>query len=365
MRCEDCLPVVEDYFDGALEKDEANRVGAHIAVCAECATALDALEAEQSLYLRYDRGLEVTPALWEGVRAGIARLEADDERLSVQAPALTPLAGLRGRLAMFFAALTLRPVFASSLALVLFGVVLGALLLRSIDSPQSESAQQQQMIADGGSALSTTAVHPEPVIQESAEIETVAATAVETKQPAAVTNSPSEVAALSSNRDSRRVNTINASASTTEIEEELPDPDHLELADAELLSFARQQPSEFEDEAARASRLIGPGEREVARHVERAQALLRSFRNTRSAEGVSSANVAYERALAQRLLRENLALQLDAEEAGDKTTGRVLDAIQPFLRDIANMRDEPSRDEVRSIKERMRKTEIVAALQVY
>jgi hypothetical protein len=33
--------------------------------------------------------------------------------------------------------------------------------------------------------------------------------------------------------------------------------------------------------------------------------------------------------------------------------------------DISNLRDEPSREEVRSIKERMQKKEIIASLQVY
>jgi hypothetical protein len=146
-----------------------------------------------------------------------------------------------------------------------------------------------------------------------------------------------------------------------------PDPDHLEMADADLLPLVRTASlaaDEAEEVAAVAARLLDPEEKEVARHVERAQMLLRSFRNTRASER-TEAEVVYEKELSRRLLEENVALRAEAEAAGDKATSRTLDAIQPFLLDIANMREKPSRQDVRSIKERMQKTEIVAALQVY
>src|SRR5688500_13977183 len=74
MRCEDCLPVIEEYFDGEVEETTAARMGAHLAACATCAAALDALSFEQEIYARYDRGgLEVTPDLWSRVSAEIAR----------------------------------------------------------------------------------------------------------------------------------------------------------------------------------------------------------------------------------------------------------------------------------------------------
>jgi hypothetical protein len=112
------------------------------------------------------------------------------------------------------------------------------------------------------------------------------------------------------------------------------------------------------------ARLADPEDKEVAQHVERAQMLLRAFKNARPAEG-DTVDVAYEKSHARKLLAENATLQLDAETRGDKDTQQVLDRIEPFLLDIANLRDQPSREEVRSIKERMQKNEIIAALQVY
>ncbi|HWW76980.1 MAG TPA: hypothetical protein VNZ44_16385, partial [Pyrinomonadaceae bacterium] len=113
------------------------------------------------------------------------------------------------------------------------------------------------------------------------------------------------------------------------------------------------------------ARLLDPEEKDVARHVEQTQMLLRSFKNVRPSEDTNTVNVAYERNLSRKLLAENATLKLDAETRGDKDTRQVLDSIEPFLLDIANLREQPSREEVRSIKERVTKNDIIAALQVY
>ena len=74
MRCEDCLPLMEEYFDGEVTTQTGEQMRAHLSACADCAAALDALSFEQEIYARYDRGgLEVTPDLWSRVSAEIAR----------------------------------------------------------------------------------------------------------------------------------------------------------------------------------------------------------------------------------------------------------------------------------------------------
>jgi hypothetical protein len=118
------------------------------------------------------------------------------------------------------------------------------------------------------------------------------------------------------------------------------------------------------DSAAGDVRLLDPGDKQLARHVEQAQMLLRSIKNARASEA-GAVDVAYEKDLSRKLLAQNATLQLEAEVKGDKGTKQVLDTIEPFLLDIANLRENPSRDEVRSIRERVTKNQIVAALQVY
>ncbi|MGH9902225.1 MAG: hypothetical protein ACRD68_10505, partial [Pyrinomonadaceae bacterium] len=103
---------------------------------------------------------------------------------------------------------------------------------------------------------------------------------------------------------------------------------------------------------------------EVARHVEKAQLMLQSFRNASLAEGESDA-VAYEKQVSKTLLNENIVLRREAETDNNLPTKRVLSTLEPILLDIANLQDKPSPDDVRSIKDRMQKNEIIAALQVY
>ena len=99
----------------------------------------------------------------------------------------------------------------------------------------------------------------------------------------------------------------------------------------------------------------------VARHLERAQLLLRSFTN---AEEGDSADLAYEKRVSKELLSENILLRRESEGSA-ATTKQLLNTLEPFLLDIANLEDQPTKDDVRVIKERMQKKEIIAALHVY
>jgi hypothetical protein len=101
---------------------------------------------------------------------------------------------------------------------------------------------------------------------------------------------------------------------------------------------------------------------EVARHSERAQLLLRSFRNTRDTDDF---DVAYEKQRSRALLSQNAVLRRGAEAKGNMPVGELLGSVEPFLLDIANLPDKPNSDDVRSIKTRMQKKEIIAALQIY
>lgn len=102
----------------------------------------------------------------------------------------------------------------------------------------------------------------------------------------------------------------------------------------------------------------------TARHLEQAQLLLRSFRNSRDAANID-VDVVYERERSRRLLSENVVLRRDAEAKGNLPAEDVLSSLEPFLLDIANLPDRPSGDDLRSIKERMQKKQIVSALQIY
>src|SRR5215212_4982128 len=116
MRCEDCLPLIEEYFDGEVTGQTGASVSAHLSACATCAAALDALSFEQEIYARYDRGgLEVTPDLWARVSAEIARTPPAPESPAAGRPFLSRASAY---VVAALGALAARPALASSLALL-------------------------------------------------------------------------------------------------------------------------------------------------------------------------------------------------------------------------------------------------------
>jgi Putative zinc-finger len=102
----------------------------------------------------------------------------------------------------------------------------------------------------------------------------------------------------------------------------------------------------------------------TAMHFERAETLLRAFRNVRMEEPGAAAEVRYERARAKQLIYQNMMLRREADTAGDVQIASLLDSLEPILLDIANLPDKPDHDTVRVIRERVERKNIVALLQV-
>ncbi len=103
----------------------------------------------------------------------------------------------------------------------------------------------------------------------------------------------------------------------------------------------------------------------MVRHFEKAQMLLRSFRNSDTSTEGFAADLAHEKRQSKSLLYQNILLRRDAESSGNLPAEEVLGSLEPVLLDIANLPDRPSPDEVRSIKDRIHKKEIIGVLQVY
>lgn len=106
-------------------------------------------------------------------------------------------------------------------------------------------------------------------------------------------------------------------------------------------------------------------ERDTAKHIEQTQNLLRSIRNVSVSDGDEEIDVTYDKALSRRLLNENVVLRRDAEMKAKFPTKSLLTDVEPFLIEIANLPDHARPEDVRVIKERVQKTEIVAALMDY
>jgi hypothetical protein len=103
---------------------------------------------------------------------------------------------------------------------------------------------------------------------------------------------------------------------------------------------------------------------ETIRHFEKAQLMLRSFRNASAVKGLAATDLAYERQLSRRLLFQNILLRRDAEMKGNLPAEEALGSLEPFLIDIANLPDKPSSGELGGIRERLRRKELIASLQI-
>jgi hypothetical protein len=124
------------------------------------------------------------------------------------------------------------------------------------------------------------------------------------------------------------------------------------------------EPAKFDQSFADGSLLT----RESTRHFEKAQMLLRSVRNASpggAPDNQAQVDLTYERELSRRLLYHNILLRREAESRGDLPASAVLGDLEPFLLDIANLPDHPVADDLNGIKERLRRKEMIAALQVY
>jgi hypothetical protein len=110
------------------------------------------------------------------------------------------------------------------------------------------------------------------------------------------------------------------------------------------------------------SGLVDIDEQDTAQHIERTENLLRSIRNVPVSDTDDEIDVTYDKALSRRLLIENVVLRRDAEMKAKFPTKTLLADLEPLLIDIANLPDHAKPEELRAIKERVQKTEIVAAL---
>ncbi len=69
MKCEVCSELLEEYLDGELAPQGREQVDAHLLACVQCSESFAALTAEQEIFARYDREIEVSPFLWTRIAA--------------------------------------------------------------------------------------------------------------------------------------------------------------------------------------------------------------------------------------------------------------------------------------------------------
>ncbi|HET9529084.1 MAG TPA: zf-HC2 domain-containing protein [Blastocatellia bacterium] len=141
MKCDDCVAVLEEYIDGELDEKKASPVRTHLSACSACASVYQSLSEEQLVYARYERDLDVGPAMW-------AAIEARIKHEPVQAVAARR--GLREIIAGLFA--TPRMSFAYTAAIVLIAVGSTVAVMSYL---QKNTSNDPVPVADGGNQTKT------------------------------------------------------------------------------------------------------------------------------------------------------------------------------------------------------------------
>ena len=282
MKCEVCSELLEEYLDGELAAADREQVGAHLISCIECSESFAALTAEQELFARYDREIEVPPFLWTRIAA------------HTNAPKRTWLATLFGRTPL-----------ASAVAVLLIAIAIGVVYLLSKPDPPVPTV----------ATTHSSAPSPNPIPRS--------------VEPA----SPKREVIASHQKPKSRVKPPVVTDQSDVLSSDLAYLD-VEEQDTDL-------------------------------HIEQSKILLRSIKNVQIPDTDEEIDVTYDKALSRRLLNENVVLRRDAEMKAKYPTKTLLADLEPFLIDIANLPDRARPQDVREIKERVQKTEIVAALLDY
>ncbi|HEV7395345.1 MAG TPA: zf-HC2 domain-containing protein [Pyrinomonadaceae bacterium] len=101
----------------------------------------------------------------------------------------------------------------------------------------------------------------------------------------------------------------------------------------------------------------------TAQHVEQSELLLRSFRNL-PVTNAPVAELSHERQRAQQLFYQNVMLRREADSAGDVQVATLLQSLEPILLDIANLPNDAQHSDVKEIKDRVERQNLVALLQI-
>jgi hypothetical protein len=346
MKCEECLPLIEEYVDGELDARTAERLSAHLSTCAACANEFTELKREQEIYSLYQRDVEVTPSDWNIISARIEQ-EKDARVIEPRAMRLSErLSGFFGSQAAF------RPAFVAALLLVIAGIAASVIYLNSRSDRNelaSQPPQPNQTLIPTSREETATPNKENERREELAQGENSGSDSSQ-RQTSPTVN-------IQANRG--RQNKATAAMA------KLPRSENPRVEQATPVESAR-----FVDAVARDSAIAsipetaGDFDFEIARHAERAQMLLRSFRNARPVATNHQLDISYEKAQSRKLLYQNIALRRDAAARGDQATAELLNTLEPILLDIAHLPDRAKPQDVRSIEQRMEKKEIVATLQV-
>ena len=327
MKCEACLPLVDEFFDGELDARHAGDVRAHMKLCASCSGYYESLRMGQDVFDKFLEDVKLSPAAWQGVRRRIQEKEVAREG--------------------FFEKLNWLAIPRFEWAVV--AAALGTVILAMVVIRFATSASDKRQVA---------VVNPDRVASP------------HPSAPASVPQSASEQPRFEneqSNLTSARVANKHLGRSVRPRPPQLDtlpaptlNPDPVAAMFESAAAFNKElQTARVELEASRPVTL----ETDVARHFEKTRLLLLSLKNTSISDTDASVNVSYEKTVSRKLAGSNLLLRRETAAAGDRSAAELLEQIEPLLIDIANMPDRASAEEVAAMSRRIVRKDVIGLLQ--
>jgi hypothetical protein len=320
----------------------------HLSTCPGCTSAFQELQHEQELYAHYRRDVEVTPAQWNIVQARLEQ-EKDTGPQQPQSRLHAWFGGAAASSRKFY------PAIVAALLLIMVGITAGIIYLSRHNSPgelvsrpvkQAETsplAGQKQELPDGSNQKNETVAGSSNGKENNPnrQMLTAATNAAERKKAVTLARLPHPL-----NRRTEQFVPDNPAQSVEAV------------TDRESINDV------FKSVRGSVPGATGDFDFEIARHTERAELLLRSFRNVRLAATDHALDVSYEKKQSRKLLYQNITLRRESIARGDQPTAELLSQLEPILLDIANLPNRAKARDVRSIEQHMAKQEIVATLQV-
>lgn len=343
--CEKYSYLIDDLIEGELDFQLAEQVEQHVGVCPDCAAESEIAKQEKSLYAHFLSDAEPSGAL----RANFyARLEAADE--TAHAAQINEVeTSWKTRV---FGFLNFSPALAGAALLVVFGLIFGFAKFVFNEKTVSSNVAADVKTIDSQPTPNDSMLIEQSESKDFTERFETAKNIKTAKQSGEKLLSKKTKAAKTEKSLS-----VQAKENSNKIEKQ-------EGFSAPRKEF-NTQTAQITEEEKQQRALLAALETEAARQIEKVELLLRSFRNTRSADEDETVDVAYEREQARKLLEKNVRLRRDAENFGTLYAEELLGRVEPLLLDIANLEKNPAPERVRDIKERVRNQNIIASLQIY
>lgn len=370
MKCEACLLLVEELFDGELEPRLARDVRAHMTSCAPCFGYYESLPRAQDIYNTFLEGVELSPAAWSGLQTRI-----QEEKIADTGGFVRSFLQKCNRLLVPRFQQT---VFAAILAVVVIGI---GIAMRFAAGPEDKqqfagtagSANRVELQNQAAPAISQSTSAVQNTNQVARVIEEARVGPIDTAGVEGASGSGSS-SGEPGRRSAKTAQTAVPGATiqtqtTTRISIPLESEAGRTVAGTTAAAdaiFEKAGALGREMESARSVLALNRPitiKTELARNFEKTRLLLLSLKNTEVSESDTSINVSHEKMLSRTLADRNLLLRGDVAKAGNRPAVELLDRVQLLLLEIANLPDHASPAEVVFISRRLASREVIGLLQ--